>query len=178
MRLMPRMPLRTGLVLASGLALALCVAACDNGPSAVETRQRDAQMAETAAPTPVETAPESAALMVTGPAPRAAAVTGNRRETADDKAQRLYQTNGADFGAGSVEAYLAAAAAFTASPPADAEIVRRGNGDILIYQASTNTFAVVAPDGVVRTMFKPRGGHAYWERQKATAPNFGRRRDR
>jgi pyocin large subunit-like protein len=54
--------------------------------------------------------------------------------------------------------------------------VERPNGDVLLYQASTNTFAVVSRDGAPRTLFKPRDGAAYWAEQKAAAPTFGRRR--
>jgi hypothetical protein len=60
--------------------------------------------------------------------------------------------------------------------PGDAETVKRPNGDTLIYQASTNTFAVVAKDGTPRTMFKPTTGADYWAEQKAAAPTFGQRR--
>jgi len=54
--------------------------------------------------------------------------------------------------------------------------VTRPNGDTLLYQASTNTFAVVARNGSPRTMFKPADGPAYWAEQKAAAPTFGQRR--
>ena len=50
-------------------------------------------------------------------------------------------------------------------------------GDTLLYQASTNTFAVVDRDGVPRTMFKPTTGAAYWAEQKERAPTFGQRRN-
>ena len=66
--------------------------------------------------------------------------------------------------------------AFTTRPPADVERVERANGDVLLYEASTNTFAVVSRDGEARTMFKPRDGATYWAEQKAAAPDFGRRR--
>jgi pyocin large subunit-like protein len=105
-------------------------------------------------------------------------VTANRRETVDAKVARLFERNGAAFGSRTAEDYLARLEAFTGSPPADAETVRRPNGDTLIYQASTNTFAVVARDGTARTMFKPDGGAAYWAEQKAAAPTFGQRRQR
>ena len=49
---------------------------------------------------------------------------------------------------------------------------------MLLYHASTNTFAVVSRDGVAKTMFKPRDGAAYWAEQKAAAPEFGRRGSR
>jgi pyocin large subunit-like protein len=43
----------------------------------------------------------------------------------------------------------------------------RSNGDALLYDAKTNTFAVVTKAGAPRTMFKPRDGAAYWEQQVA-----------
>jgi len=156
----------------AGLGLVtLLLAACDNGPSAVETRDRAgeaAQAAMIAAPAALDTAE--------GLAEAKPVVTANRRETVDAKAERLFQRNGAAFGARSAEDYLAKVRAFTATPPRDAETAKRPNGDTLIYQASTNTFAVVARDGTARTMFKPDDGPAYWADQKAKAPEFGRRR--
>ncbi|RZJ27515.1 MAG: S-type pyocin family protein, partial [Brevundimonas sp.] len=103
-------------------------------------------------------------------------LTANRRETVDAKIARLFERNGADFGARSAQDYLDKVQAFTTRPPADAERVERPNGDVLLYQASTNTFAVVSRDGVPKTMFKPRDGAAYWSDQKAAAPTFGQRR--
>ena len=97
----------------------------------------------------------------------------NRRETVDEKTRRLFERNGAAFGAATPEAYLAQVEAFTRRPPADVERVTRPNGDVLLYQASTNTFAVVDVEGVPRTMFKPDDGPAYWAEQKARAPTFG-----
>lgn len=152
-----------------GLAV-MALAGCDNA-SAVQTRDRTAEA------TPL-------ALAATGTgggdAPAAAqpkpVLTASRRETVDDKIARLYQRNGADFGAGSAEDYLNKVTAFTAKPPRDAETVKRPNGDTLIYQASTNTFAVVARDGTPRTMFKPTTGADYWAEQKTAAPRFGQRR--
>lgn len=154
-------------------ACALALAACDNGPSAVETRDRVAAAAETAVATTAEAvagAPAEAAVPAKTP------VTANRRETVDAKIARLYARNGAAFGATSAEDYLAKIEAFTRNPPRDAETVTRANGDRLIYQASTNTFAVVSGEGVARTMFKPDDGPAYWAEQKTRAPEFGRRR--
>ena len=147
----------------------LALGACDNGPSAVETRDRAGEAAQavlTAAPAEAESAATT----------NKPVVTANRRETVDAKAQRLFERNGAAFGARSAEDYLDRVKAFTTTPPRDAEIVKRPNGDALIYQASTNTFAVVARDGTARTMFKPDDGAAYWAEQKARAPDFGRRR--
>ncbi len=120
--------------------------------------------------TATETAGSSAAAQ-----PKPVLTTG-RRETVDAKIARLYDRNGADFGATSAEDYLDKVTAFTAKPPRDAETVKRPNGDTLIYQASTNTFAVAARDGTPRTMFKPTTGADYWAEQKTAAPTFGQRR--
>ena len=109
-------------------------------------------------------------------APDNTVLTTNRRETVDEKIQRLYERNGADFDSRSAEDFLGKVTAFTSRPPDGTETVTRPNGDTLLYQASTNTFAVVARDGTARTMFKPDDGPAYWATQKAAAPTFGQRR--
>jgi len=160
----------------AGAAVALLgMSACGNGESAVETRDRTAGGAEavlTAAgggPVALE------ASAADGPEAKPV-LTANRRETVDAKVTRLFERNGADFGSRSPQDYLARIEAFTARPPAGTDRVERPNGDVLLYQASTNTFAVVSRDGVAKTMFKPRDGAAYWAEQKDAAPNFGRRR--
>ncbi len=149
-------------------AALLGLAGCGNGGSAVETRDRAGEGAE-------------AVLTAGAPAERAGAevrpaLTANRRETVDAKITRLFERNGADFDAATAQDYLDKVEAFTARPPAGTDRVERPNGDVLLYQASTNTFAVVSRDGVPKTMFKPRDGAAYWTEQKAAAPEFGRRR--
>lgn len=42
----------------------------------------------------------------------------------------------------------------------------RSNGDVLFYDPATNTFSVKTKDGVPKTMFKPKDGIGYWEKQK------------
>ncbi len=154
-------------------ALLVGLSACGNGGSAVETRDRSAEEAQTALTAATDTRAEAA-----GATPEKArpVLTANRRETVDAKVARLFERNGADFGAATAEDYLAKVQAFTAGPPAGTDRVQRPNGDLLLYQATTNTFAVVSRDGVPKTMFKPREGAAYWAEQKAAAPNFGQRR--
>ncbi|MNI17329.1 hypothetical protein D3C73_706970 [compost metagenome] len=152
-------------------ATVLGLAGCDNGGSAVETRARSA-----AEPVGLIA---TAAFDGAGEAPAQAAkplVTANRRETADAKIQRLYERNGAAFGARSADDYLQKVKAFTQAAPRGTETVKRANGDTLYYQASSNTFAVTDRDGVPRTMFKPDDGPAYWAQQKERAPTFGQRR--
>lgn len=164
------------IIMLSAAGAALAVAACDNGPAAVQTRDRAAESSVETARLVAATATRTESGTEAGPPAEKPPVTANRRETADAKAQRLYQRNGAAFGARSAEDYLAKVQAFTSRPPRDAETVKRANGDTLIYQASTNTFAVVARDGTPRTMFKPDDGPAYWAEQKDRAPTFGQRR--
>lgn len=149
----------------------LALTGCDSGGSAVETRDR-AGTSDVAL-----TAAEAPAVVETEAAPKTV-VTANKRETADAKVQRLFERNGAAFGARSAEDYLARVQAFVSNPPRDADRATRPNGDVLLYQASTNTFAVVDRNGVPRTMFKPDDGAAYWAKQKAAAPTFGQRRSR
>ena len=151
-------------------AALLGLTACDNGPSAVETRDRTLlpEVAATSGPAVTEAAGPVVAEKT--------ALTANRRETVDAKIIRLYETNGADFGARSPEDFLAKVRAFTDHPPAGVDTAKRPNGDTLYYQASTNTFAVVARDGTPRTMFKPNDGPTYWAGQKERAPTFGQRR--
>lgn len=165
-----------GFGLSLTLAAAIGLSGCDNGPSAVQTRDRTADAplnalsldgADTAPVAPPDLRPAS---------PEPGPVTANRRESADAKVQRLFARNGAAFGARTPEDYMAKVRAFSARPPADAERVSRPNGDVLLYQASTNTFAVVARNGTPRTMFKPDDGARYWAEQKSRAPTFGQRR--
>lgn len=153
------------------MGVVLLATGCDNGGSAVETRDRAAEGGTAALAT-------AGAVTDTAPAATAAppAITANRSETADVKIQRLYERNGADFGATSADDYLLKVKVFTETRPRGVEVVRRANGDTLFYQASTNTFAVTDRNGVPRTMFKPDDGPAYWARQKERAPTFGQRR--
>ncbi len=162
---------KTGLIAAIG-AVVLGLAGCGDGGSAVETRDRNAAGAEAV----LTSAAASGDVVEAAPEKARPVLTANRQESVDAKVTRLFERNGADFGARSAQDYLDRVQAFTTRPPADAERVERPNGDVLLYQASTNTFAVVSRDGVPKTMFKPRDGAAYWAEQKARAPTFGQRR--
>lgn len=161
MRVMTTIAALTALVLASG---------CGNGGSAVETRDREAdvQAAVTAeAPAAADAASEASATAME--AERGRPVWSEaRNRTAEEGAQRSFDRNGADFGAASVEAYVQQAHAFIANPPAGTETARRRNGDTLYYHAPSNTFVVATRDGAPRTMFKPREGAAYWAEQLAS----------
>ena len=151
--------------MAGGVALAVAaLAACDNGPSAVETRDRSGDGAVESVQPTAATAPSASTAENAGEPAR---WTSNSRNTADQNIQRLFERNGAAFSATSADDYVQKAHAFIASPPPGTETVRRANGDILFYQASSNTFLVATSDGTPRTMFKPDDGPAYWDQQKA-----------
>ena len=166
---------------ALALSAVMALAACGNGDSAVETRDRSADTPQAV----LTGAPADDSPVAITAAEAKPVLTANRRETVDAKTARLFQTNGADFGAATPEAYLTKVEQFTRNPPAGTDRVERPNGDVLLYrpngdvllyQASTNTFAVVSRDGVPKTMFKPRDGASYWAEQKERAPTFGQRR--
>ena len=155
----------------AGVAL-IGLAGCGNGASAVETRDRGGEVSE-AGLTSDDGAPQAGGSSTGDTGSGTPVLTANRRETVDAKIQRLYERNGEDFGATSAEDFLDKVVAFTTRPPSGVETVKRRNGDTLLYQASTNTFAVVAANGSARTMFKPDDGPAYWAEQKTAAPRFG-----
>jgi hypothetical protein len=97
----------------------------------------------------------------------------NRRRTADENIQKMFQRNGSDFGAASADDYVAKAHAFISSPPAGVQTASRANGDKLLYDGRTNTFVVVTRQGAPRIMMKPRDGKAYWTEQLANLDKRG-----
>lgn len=154
------------------LAVGALLTGCDNGPSAVAKRERQEQstseapraFAETSAPRgeTQEDHRAEAPLKVDGEARWAA----TKRYTAKEGAQRTFERNGEDFGASSVEAFVSKAHDFVSSPPSGVEKIAKSNGDVLFYDAKSNTFAVANKDGLPKTMFKPRDGADYWAEQK------------
>ena len=61
--------------------------------------------------------------------------------------------------------YVEAAQEFVTNPPSGTLSKLRANRDTVLYNPSTNTFAVKAADGVPRTMFKPNNGLSYFNAQ-------------
>ncbi|AUJ80040.1 S-type Pyocin family protein [Enterobacter cancerogenus] len=62
--------------------------------------------------------------------------------------------------------YVDATHDFVRTPSAGTLMKVRQNGDVMYYHPATNTFSVKTKDGVPKTMFKPKGGLEYWEKQK------------
>jgi pyocin large subunit-like protein len=85
---------------------------------------------------------------------------------ADANADAHWRKHGNEFSEDhSAQEYEDEASDFIQHPPPGAEIKHRANGDTLIYDRDSNTFAVENRDGETRTMFKPDRGEAYWDRQ-------------
>jgi len=160
---------RIALALVGGAAV-LALAACDNGPSAVAQQQAaGTQMAVAEAPKSDAREPprvdhrEDPVKLVDGKPMWSA----SRRYSAEENARRAFERNGADFGAGSVDAFVKTAHAFVEKPPKGTLTMTRANGDRLFYDPKGNVFAVASKAGAPRTMFKPDDGPAYWEEVKA-----------
>lgn len=62
--------------------------------------------------------------------------------------------------------YVRAATNFLNTPPPGALVKRRSNGDTLVYDPKTNVFGVKSSSGAPRTMFRPKDGMRYWEKQR------------
>jgi hypothetical protein len=159
-------------LLIGATALALSLGACDAGPSATSKApanppasiSADGQGGQAAQP-----GQASAADPRDAPAPLASdgkpIWAANRKHTAQENADYQFGKNGKDFGAASEADYVAKVHAFVDTPPTGVQKVARANGDALLYDAKTNTFAVVSKTGAPRTMFKPRDGASYWQQQ-------------
>ena len=155
--------------MAGASALVLALAACDAGPSAAGKAPPTATSTTTTASRGV--------IETTAADPRDAAVPAaadgkpmwapNRKHTAEENADYQFGKNGKDFGAVSEADYVTKAHRFIDAPPAGVQKLERANGDALLYDAKSNTFAVVTKTGAPRTMFKPRDGASYWRQQVA-----------
>jgi len=93
----------------------------------------------------------------------------NRKHTAEENADYHFHHDGPDFGASDEKDYVAKVHHFIEHPPEGVQTVSRSNGDKLLYDAKSNTFAVERKDGAPRTMFKPHAGEAYWKEQQEKA---------
>ena len=154
-------------------ALVLALGACDAGPSATSKAPANPPASISAAGQSGQAGGSSQTAASTDPrdAPAPLASDGKpiwaatRKHTAQENADYQLGKNGKDFGAASEADYVAKVHAFVDTPPPGVQKVARANGDALLYDAKTNTFAVVSKTGAPRTMFKPRDGASYWQQQ-------------
>jgi hypothetical protein len=151
--------------------LALTLAACDAGPSAIgkalaAPRAPPAALAATPAPGgPPSADPRDAAVPLAADGKPIWAA--NRKHTAQENADYQFNKNAKDFAALTEADYVQRVHAFVDTPPAGVQRFQRSNGDSLLYDPRTNTFAVVTSTGAPRTMFKPHDGAAYWSQTVA-----------
>jgi pyocin large subunit-like protein len=143
------------------MVVSALMGACDAGPKATPADTKPAVAVE---PTAAASSPAARAEPVRLVAGKPL-WTSNRRMSAEQNARSHFERDGADFGAASVEEFVAKAHALADKPPKGALKLERPNGDRLLYDPKANVFLVVARSGAPRTMFKPRDGRAYWERQ-------------
>jgi hypothetical protein len=54
---------------------------------------------------------------------------------------------------------------FLTNPPKGTLTKTNSRGDTLRYDPNSNTFGVLSKDGVPRTMFRPKDGMGYWNKQ-------------
>lgn len=145
----------------------LIVAACDAGPSAVSSDGAGVARADD----------EASMAVIDGGAKAPAVVSGaqygdwplwsqNRKYSAVENAHYHFDKHAAEFGVTSYEAWVANVHGFVHNPPPGTEKLKRPNGDVLLYDAKGNVFAVMTKQGAPRTMFKPDDGAAYWRKQK------------
>jgi pyocin large subunit-like protein len=149
-------------------AVALALGACDAGPSATS---KTPAATSVSSPTVAERGVTQTSLVDPRDQPAQLLADGkpmwapNRKHTAQENADYQFGKNGKDFGAATEAQYIAKVHAFVDAPPKGVQKLERANGDALLYDGRTNTFAVVTKDGAPRTMFKPQNGAAYWTKQ-------------
>ena len=178
---------RAGLTALLAAAGALALTACDGGPATKAAREQ--APAGLSRGTPIgysrgggvngpgayrsdPSDPRNQPIPLVAGKPMWAA---NRQHTAAENAEYHFERDGADFGARTVEAYVAKAHAFVDKPPPGVRSLTRSNGDRLIYDPKANIFAVVTREGAPRTLFKPRDGAAYWQQQQQREAEGGDR---
>jgi hypothetical protein len=92
--------------------------------------------------------------------------SSNRKYSAEDNARYHFERHGPEFGAKSLDDYMAMVHGFIHAPPDGTQTLKRNNGDTLLYDPNGNVFAVMTKKGAPRTMFRPDNGPAYWNQQK------------
>ena len=92
--------------------------------------------------------------------------TSTRTQSARENAEAHWNKHRREFPEyRSAQEYIEGAHQFLRGPPSGTLFKSRDNGDRLLYDPATNTFAVQSGNGAPRTMFRPRNGQQYWNRQ-------------
>jgi pyocin large subunit-like protein len=99
-----------------------------------------------------------------------------RKLSPAENSRNAFAKHGQEVGAKSYEDYMAMVHAFVHAPPKGIETLTRRNGDVLMFDAKSDVFAVITKAGAPRTLFRPFDGQAYWQKQQqieATRTNGG-----
>jgi RHS repeat-associated protein len=119
----------------------------------------------TPSPSPGGEPPLPLMLPMGMPTPEVLLWSATSTQSASENARSHWAKHANEFPEYSSEyQYIKAANEFVTNPPPGTLSKVRG-GDTLLYNPSTNTFAVRNPNGAPRTMFRPTLGINYWNLQ-------------
>ncbi len=89
-----------------------------------------------------------------------------RKFSPAENSHNAFDKHGQEVGAKSYEDYMAMVHHFVHEPPKGTETMTRANGDVLMFNAKSDVFAVITKAGAPRTLFRPFDGQAYWQKQQ------------
>jgi pyocin large subunit-like protein len=89
-----------------------------------------------------------------------------RKLSPAENSHNAFDKHGQEVGAKSYEQYMAMVHTFVHAPPTGTQSLTRANGDVLMFDAKSDVFAVVTKTGAPRTLFRPFDGAAYWQKQQ------------
>lgn len=89
-----------------------------------------------------------------------------RKLSPAENSHSAFDKHGQEVGAKSYEDYMAMVHTFVHAPPKGTQSLTRSNGDVLMFDARSDVFAVVTKTGAPRTLFRPFDGEAYWQKQQ------------
>ena len=92
--------------------------------------------------------------------------SSTRNLTSEQNASNHWDKHGKEFpGIRTKDEYVQRANEFVTNPPEGTLTRVRASGEIVYYEPKTNTFAVKNVNGAPKTMFKPKNGIIYFNRQ-------------
>ena len=91
-----------------------------------------------------------------------------RKYSPAENSHNAFDKHGQEVGARRYEDYMAMVHHFVHAPPKGTQTLTRRNGDVLMYDAKSDVFAVITKTGAPRTLFRPFDGEAYWRKQQET----------
>jgi pyocin large subunit-like protein len=168
-----------GIGAASALAF-ISLAACDGSPSAIPARSHaatdgiDRRLADSAPEggetrRPANYSSDSGARRTAEDTPLFHGKpiwAANKTHSGQENADYHFKRDADVFGSTTEDDFLTKVHAFIDRPPQGVLVLTRSNGDRLMYDPKGNIFAVADKDGAPRTLFKPKDGQAYWDKQK------------